>query len=186
MPPRMKAQPLNLDWLTESLAIGGSFPPDAAERLARDHEVTRVVDLRDEDCDELVSLRRHGIRHLHLPTPDARAISPADIARGVAWVARARAARRKVLVHCQHGIGRSALLAMCVLVDAGVPPLETMLLAKNAREVVSPSPEQLGAFILFAGQRRRATATWVVPSFDALAAIAYRHLQPAVQGGGGR
>jgi protein-tyrosine phosphatase len=186
MPGRNKAQALNIDWLTESLAVGGSFPQDAAGRLAGEHEITRVVDLRDEDCDEIVSLRRHGIHHLHLPTPDARAISPGNISRGVAWVARAMAARRKVLIHCQHGIGRSALLAMCVLVDAGVPPLETMLLAKDAREVVSPSPEQLAAFILFAGQRRRATATWVVPSFEALAAIAYRHLQPAVRGGRSR
>jgi hypothetical protein len=186
MAGRTKAEALNLDWLTEDLAIGGSFPPEATPRLAREYEITRVVDLRDEDCDEIVSLRRHGIRHLHLPTPDARAISPADIARGVAWVARAIAARRKVLIHCQHGIGRSALLAMCVLVDAGVPPLETMLLAKDAREVVSPSPEQLGAFLSFAGQRRRATAPWVVPSFESLAAIAYRHLQPAMRGGRSR
>jgi len=178
-----KAHALNLDWVTEYLAIGGSFPRDAAGRLAREHEITRVVDLRDEDCDEVVALRRYGIRHLHLPTPDARAISAADIARGVVWVGKSIAARRKVLIHCQHGIGRSALLAMCVLVDAGVPPLETMLLAKDAREVVSPSPEQLAAFILFAGQRRRATASWIVPTFEDLAAIAYRHLQPAVGGG---
>ena len=174
---------LNLDWLTEDLAVGGSFPREAAGRLAREHEITRVVDLRDEDCDEIVSLRRHGIRHLHLPTPDACAISPADLARGVAWVAGALAARRKVLIHCQHGIGRSALLAMCVLVDTGVPPLAAMLLAKDAREVVSPSPEQLGAFIAFAQQRRGPTASWVVPSFEALAEIAYRHLQPAARGG---
>ena len=186
MPVRMKTQALDLDWLTENLAIGGSFPGHAAGRLAREHEITRVVDLREEDCDEVVSLRRHGIRHLHLPTPDVHAISPADLARGVAWVAGAIAARRKVLIHCQHGIGRSALLAMCVLVDAGVPPLQTMLLAKDAREIVSPSPAQLAAFILFAGQRRPATASWVVPTFEDLAVIAYRHLQPAVVGGGSR
>jgi protein-tyrosine phosphatase len=186
MPGRVKAQALNLDWLTEHLAVGGSFPHDAAGRLAAEHEITRIVDLRDEDCDEVVSLRRHGIRHLHLPTPDACAISATDIARGVAWVAQALVARRKVLIHCQHGIGRSALLAMCVLVDAGVPPLETMLLAKDAREVVSPSPEQLAAFILFARQRRQAAAAWVVPTFEDLAAIAYRHLQPAVRGGRSR
>jgi protein-tyrosine phosphatase len=186
MPGRLKAQALNLDWVTDHLAIGGSFPAEAAGRLAREHEISRVVDLRDEDCDEIVSLRRHGIRHLHLPTPDACAISPEDIARGVDWVARAMSAGRKVLIHCQHGIGRSALLAMCVLVDAGASPLETMLLAKDARQVVSPSPEQLAAFILFAEQRRRATASWVVPTFEDLAAIAYRHLQPAVGGGQSR
>ncbi len=168
---------LGFDWLTDGLALGGSFPPAAALHLAREHRITRVVDLRAECCDEETALRRHGIRLLHLPTPDTCAVSPAKLAAGVSWVAAALAAGRRVLVHCQHGIGRSALLALCVLVDAGMPPLEAMRLAKDAREVVSPSPDQLRAFIGFAGRRRRLTSPWAVPSFEALAAIAYRHLQ---------
>ena len=54
------AMRLNFDWLTEVLAVGGCFPIQAAERLALEHGISRVVDLRDEDCDEELSLARHG------------------------------------------------------------------------------------------------------------------------------
>ena len=169
------AMRLNFDWLTEVLAVGGCFPIQAAERLALEHGISRVVDLRDEECDEELSLARHGIRLLHLPTEDCSAIARDSIAHGVAWVRAALAAKHRVLIHCQHGIGRSALLAMCVLVDGGMPPLAAMKLAKDARAVISPSPEQLRALMAFAAERR-AGETWTVPSFDELAAIAYWYL----------
>jgi protein-tyrosine phosphatase len=183
---RRNRSTLDFDWLTDGLAVGGSLPPDSAMRLARTHEITRVVDLRSEMCDDEAALKRQGIRLLRLPTPDTCAVARAKLETGVAWVAKALSAGRRVLVHCQHGIGRSALLAMCVLVDAGMPPLEAMLLAKNAREIVSPSPDQLRAFIGFVGRRRRLATPWIVPSFDALAAIAYRHLQRPGRAAGAR
>ncbi len=169
------AMRLNFDWLTEVLAVGGCFPVEAAERLAAEHGISRVVDLRDEDCDEELSLARHGIRLLHLPTQDCCAIGLASIAHGVAWVRAALAAQHRVLIHCQHGIGRSALLAMCVLVDGGMAPVAAMKLAKDARPVISPSPDQLRALLAFAA-RRHAGETWTLPTFDELATIAYRHL----------
>jgi protein-tyrosine phosphatase len=174
-----KPPTLDIDWLTEHLAIGGAFSTADAQRLVREHDITRVVDLRAEECDEELELRRHGIRLLHLPTPDRMAVAGRDLARGVAWVAKALAEKRRVLVHCQHGIGRSALLAACVLVASGMPPVEALLLAKNAREIVSPSPEQLQAFIAFVRRRRHRTAVWAVPTLDALGVIAWRHLQAA-------
>ncbi len=64
---------------------------------------------------------------------------------------------------------------MCVLVDGGMSPLAAMKLAKDARAVISPSPDQLRALIAFASEHR-ACETWTVPTFDELAAIAYRHL----------
>ena len=48
----------------------------------------------------------------------------------------------KVLIHCQHGIGRSPLLALCVLVDHGLEPLDALTLAKDRRAAVSPSRSQ--------------------------------------------
>jgi protein-tyrosine phosphatase len=166
---------LNFDWLTDALAVGGCFPIQAAARLVADHGISRVVDLRGEDCDEELSLARHGIRLLHLPTEDCRALSRDSLGRGVAWVRAALAGNQRVLIHCQHGIGRSALLAMCVLVDGGMAPLAAMKLAKDARAVVSPSPEQLRALLGFAAERR-AGRRWSLPTFEELAAIAYRHL----------
>jgi predicted protein tyrosine phosphatase len=169
---------VDLDWLTPALAVGGAFPTAAAERLAREHAIRRIVDLRSEACDEQAVLARHGIVLLHLPTDDNCAIAPAMLRDGVRWVGAALDGGHKVLVHCQHGIGRSALLALCVLVSRGQAPLDALERAKRARRIVSPSPAQLEAFIGFVGEMRAAldggSASWPLPSFDALAAIAYR------------
>jgi predicted protein tyrosine phosphatase len=167
---------LNSDWIAENLAIGGCFPVEAAENLARQLGIRRVVDLRAEACDEELALRRHGIAFLHLPTEDQCAIAPELLRAGVAWVGAALDRGYRVLIHCQHGIGRSALLALCVLVSRGATPTGALQQAKRARRVVSPSPEQLQAFIAFSREvQQTAEARWQVPTFEALAAVAYCH-----------
>lgn len=167
---------LDFDWVTPTLAVGAGFAPSDAFRLARDHEIRHVVDLRIEERDDERVLRRHGIELLHLPTEDVCAIDDEMIDDGVAWVNARLDRGARVLVHCQHGIGRSALLALCVLVSRGDEPLGALVRAKAARSVVSPSPDQLAAFARFcAAFRERTSAAWEVPGFAAMAAIAYRH-----------
>jgi predicted protein tyrosine phosphatase len=169
---------LNLSWITPQLAVGGRYPMEAATHLARALGVRHVVDVRVEDCDDERVLREHGITLLHLPTQDMRALQRRMIHDGVAWVRARLAEGHRVLIHCEHGIGRSALLALCVLVDAGHGPLGALALAKRQRAVVSPSPEQLEAFRAFCADWREAHApAWQVPTFDELAWIAYSHLR---------
>jgi hypothetical protein len=169
---------LDFDWIRPRLAVGGHIPPRHVPALAREHGVRRVVDLRQEDCDDAQLLGRHGIQLLHLPTQDCCAISQASLDRGVAWATAQLAAGERVLIHCQHGIGRSALLALCVMVAEGAQPLDALEGAKEARPRVSPSPEQLEAFRSWAGRHRDAgRPALVVPTLEALFQIAYRHLQ---------
>ncbi|HEX8568312.1 MAG TPA: dual specificity protein phosphatase family protein [Caulobacteraceae bacterium] len=167
----MSADALNLSWITPELAVGGSFPAAHAEHLARTLGVSAVVDLRAEACDDEAVLRRHGLTLLHLPTEDHCAVSPEMLADGAAFVRARLDAGEKVLVHCEHGIGRSALLALCVLVDRGADPLEALRLAKDRRELISPSPAQYEAWA--AWLRGRGLSP---PPFNAFAAVAYRHL----------
>jgi hypothetical protein len=171
---------MNLDWVTPELVVGGRFPMEAAAQLSQRLGIRYVVDVRVECCDDERVLREHGITLLHLPTEDLRAISQAMIRDGVAWVRERLERGAKVFIHCEHGIGRSALLALCVLVSRGLSPLEALTLAKRRRPKVSPSPEQLEAFMAFAEEWRQAQgASWTVPVFDELAAIAYSHLRPS-------
>jgi protein tyrosine phosphatase (PTP) superfamily phosphohydrolase (DUF442 family) len=162
----------NLDWLTPELAVGGSFPAERAEHLAAALGVGAVVDLRAEACDDAAELGRCGLLFLHLPTLDHHAVSPEMLAEGVAFAAAQAEAGRKLLIHCEHGIGRSALLALCVLVDRGMAPLDALELAKSRRALVSPSPAQYEAWQSWLQDRGVAP-----PGFDAFAAIAYRHLR---------
>ncbi|MFN7134395.1 MAG: protein phosphatase, partial [Myxococcales bacterium] len=60
---------LDFDWLTPGLAVGARFDCEAVPRLATEHRIRAVVDLRGEDCDDEALLSRSGIAFLHLPTP---------------------------------------------------------------------------------------------------------------------
>lgn len=169
---------LNLDWIDAQLAVGGRFPMEAAEQLAKREGIGAIVDLRIESRDDEDSLRVHGLEFLHLPTEDCCAIAPGMIDDGVTWVRTRLDAGTRVLIHCEHGIGRSALLALCTLVAGGTTPLDAMNRVKVARPVVSPAPEQLEAFRTWVGRYRQRTGAPIeVPSFDALAWVAYAHLR---------
>src|SRR4051812_2686943 len=76
---------LNLSWVTDSLAVGGSFDPRDVPRL-RAAGVTAVLDLRGEAVDDAEVLERNGINFLHLPTPDTYPPSQEHFERGVGWV----------------------------------------------------------------------------------------------------
>jgi protein-tyrosine phosphatase len=168
---------LDLDWLTPQLAVGGCYPIAAAEHLARALRVRCVVDLRVEDRDDERVLKRHGIELLHLPTQDGCAVSLPMLDEGVRWTGERLDAGARCLVHCQHGVGRSALLALCVLVARGEPPLRALEIAKGARGKISPSPEQLEAFRSWLARRRAAGAEVEIPGLTELAWIAYSHLR---------
>ena len=161
----------DFDWLTEQLAVGGCFAAERAADLARRHGIGAVVDLREEDRDDEEQLRRAGLAFLHLPAPDMEAHGVDGLDRGVAFVRDRLGRGDKVLIHCQHGIGRSPLLALCVLVDAGQAPLDALEHAKGRRSVLSLSRAQYDGW-----------AAWLtrhdhpVPSYHEFGCIAYRHL----------
>lgn len=169
---------IDLHFVAPGLAVGARFPMEAAVRLVREHGISRVVDLRVEACDDEVWLGRQGISLLHLPTEDTCAVAEERIRQGVAFVSEGLDRGEGVLVHCQYGIGRSALLALCVLVARGDAPLEAMRRAKGARRVVSPSPAQLQALVGFCAALKAETgAPWPVPEVRELGEIAWTHLR---------
>lgn len=169
---------IDLHFIAPGLAVGASYPMDAAARLAAEHGIARVVDVRVEACDDEVVLRRHGIQLLHLPTEDTRAVSQRMLRDGAEFVSTGLDAGERVLVHCQFGIGRSALVALCALVHRGAPPLAALETAKRARPKISPSPDQLEALRRFAARiRDERGCGWPVPTLAQLGDIAWRHLR---------
>jgi predicted protein tyrosine phosphatase len=158
-------------WLTDHLAVGGCFPIERAGELARDHGIGAIIDLRGEDRDDEERLRAAGIDYLHLPTPDLEPASVEMLERGVRFAREHIDRGDKVLIHCRHGIGRSALLALCVLVDEGWGPLDALAHAKGTRAVVSPSRSQYEGWADWLAKRGKAP-----PDYHTFGCIAYRHL----------
>jgi protein-tyrosine phosphatase len=163
---------VDLSWVTPEIAVGGCFARADIAALAREHQIRGVVDLRAEACDPELELDSHGIQLLHLPTFDHAAVSRPMLRAGVSFARRHLDAGDRVLLHCQHGIGRSGLLALCVLVDRGYSPILALELAKQNRPKVSPSPQQYEAWVGWLTERGIEA-----PDFLAFAQIAYRHLR---------
>jgi protein-tyrosine phosphatase len=163
---------IDLSWITPELAIGACFLECEIESLAYEYKIRAVVDLRAESCDGELELSELGIELLHLPTLDHDAVAPEMLRAGVAFSVRHIDAGDRVLLHCQHGIGRSGLLGLCVLVELGYSPVRALELAKYKREKVSPSPMQYDAWAQWLTSRGKEA-----PPFDRFAEIAYRHLR---------
>jgi rhodanese-related sulfurtransferase len=162
----------NFDWLTDHLAVGGCFPIERAGELAREHGIGAIIDLREEDRDDEEELRAAGIDFLHLPTPDLEPAAIGDLETGVRFARDHIGRGNKVLIHCQHGIGRSALLSLCVLVDHGWEPLEALAHAKDRRSLVSPSEAQYEGWAEWLASRGKEA-----PDYHSFGCIAYRHLE---------
>jgi protein-tyrosine phosphatase len=161
----------NFSWLTETLAVGGCFPIERAADLARKHRVHAVIDLRREDRDDERLLRSAGIHFLHLPTPDLEPATLQMLDRGVEFARPYLERGEGVLIHCQHGIGRSPLLALCVMVDQGWEPLDALMQAKDRRALISPSRSQYEGWAEWLAARGR-----TAPDYHSFGCIAYRHL----------
>lgn len=169
----MQAWTPNFSWIAPDLAVGGSFPVEQAAALAADHGVGAVIDLREECCDDADALACCGLEFLHLPTPDLMGVTQPMLDEGVAFARRMAEAGRRLLVHCEHGIGRSATLALCVLVDRGVEPMTALRQAKDARLKVSPSQSQYEAWMEWIA---RCAPQAPRPSYHEFGVVAYRHL----------
>jgi predicted protein tyrosine phosphatase len=162
----------NLSWIQADLAVGGSFPVEQAACLGREHGVGAVVDLRSEACDDTEALGACGLRFLHLPTPDMTGVSQPMLDAAVGFAREAARDGVRILVHCEHGVGRSAMVALCVLVDRGLGPLEALSLTKSRRALISPSKSQYEAWASWLTRRGVAN----VPSYHEFGVIAYCHL----------
>lgn len=158
---------IDLSWVQDNLAVGGYFPSSSVLQLAK-AGVRHVVDTRDSSTDEGHVLLAHGIDFVHVPVSDASNMVLPSIARAVQWAAPRLTRGDKVLLHCEHGMGRSVLLGLCLLVRLGAQPTEALLQMKHARPSASPSPRQLECFIAWTVQEAKRA-----PSWDDLARIAY-------------
>ncbi len=150
--------PPDLDWITDSLAVGGALR-DGYIPAVHALGIGSVVDLRSESRDNVAELIRLGIHFLHLPTRDWHPPTPEDLEQGSAWVLDEMAQGRKVLVHCQHGIGRSVILAAAVLVRMGYDWQEALRVVKAKRWGASPNAGQVEALTAFAQRMKGAPQT---------------------------
>ena len=133
---------LNLSWVTHHLAVGGRVHPQDIAALAR-LGVTAVIDTRSEYCDDARAMAEEQIELLHLPTPDTYPLSVEQLRQGAAWAQERMKKGGRVLIHCEHGVGRSVLLTSAVLVYDGMKANDALTLVQEKRWQASPNHRQI-------------------------------------------
>lgn len=133
---------LNMSWITHQLAVGGRIRPEDIHALARTG-ITHVVDTRSEYRDDEQAMAREHIELLYLPTPDTYPLTVEQLRQGASWVQERIRQGGRVLIHCEHGVGRSVLLACAVLVYGGMKAQDALKLVQEKRWQASPNQRQV-------------------------------------------
>ena len=133
---------LNMSWITDQLAVGGRIRPEDIKAVAQTG-VTAVVDTRAEYRDNAQALAKEHIELLYLPTPDTRPFTIEQLFQGSKWVQERMKQGGRVLIHCEHGVGRSALLACAVLVYGGMHAQDALHLVQEKRWQAAPNHSQV-------------------------------------------
>ena len=133
---------LNMSWVTDSFAVGGRVHPEDIKALAR-AGITHVVDTRAEYGDDAQLMAQEHIELLHLPVPDTRPFTIEQMMEGATCVHERIAQGGKVLIHCEHGVGRSVLLTCAVLVYDGMHARDALELVEEKRWQAAPNHRQV-------------------------------------------
>lgn len=129
------ARPRGGDWLDDEMRGWRERGIDVIVSMLTPEEIAEF-DL----VGETAAGAAQGMRLVSFPVPDRDVpVSRAGFLDLVSEVTRELTARRRVAIHCRQGIGRSALVALAVLIAAGLDPQEAVDRVSAARG--RPVPE---------------------------------------------
>jgi protein-tyrosine phosphatase len=116
------ARPRGGDWLAGELSGWRRAGIDSVLSLLTPGEEADL-DLRNE----AVTTKAHGMKFLSFPIRDREVPnSESELAAMLEKVDADLTSGKNVLIHCRHGIGRSGLVAACLLVTKGLSPEEAV------------------------------------------------------------
>jgi protein-tyrosine phosphatase len=130
----LSARPRGGDWLKDEIAHWKRAGINSVLSLLTPEEV-RDLDLREEAA-EIKSL---GLEYSSFPIPDRQVPqSEAKLGEELERVNKTLWAGRNVLVHCRQGVGRTGLVAACLLIKNGMSPGSAVDVVSAARGVAIP------------------------------------------------
>jgi protein-tyrosine phosphatase len=135
----LAARPRGEDWLEEDVVDWKRAGIQSILSLLTQEEQVELG-LRDEGRE----VQRQGLEFSSFPIPDLQVPrSEAKLAEELDKVAASLSAGKNVLIHCRQGIGRTGLVAACLLVKSGMSPGAAVEAASAARGMSVPeTPEQ--------------------------------------------
>jgi protein-tyrosine phosphatase len=134
----LSARPRGGDWLPDDVADWKRAGIGGVISLLESHE-EEEMDLRGES----VEVRGQGLEFSSFPIPDRQVpTSEAKLAQVLEKLDRSLSSGKSVLIHCRQGVGRSGLVAACLLVKKGMSPGAAIEKITVARGVAVPETKE--------------------------------------------
>jgi protein-tyrosine phosphatase len=132
-------RPRGGDWLEDEIQSWRRSGVDVVVSLLTREEQTEL-----NLCDEESLCRANGIEYVSFPIVDRSVPSSAEaFSEQVIKLAEQLGNGQSIAVHCRQGIGRAALVAICLLTVSGMEPAAAVERVSTARGCVVPeTPEQ--------------------------------------------
>jgi len=112
-----------MNHIVNNLWLGGQH--DADELVRHNPErITAILNVRGPDAYQPSgrnqSLEHPGKAYKYIAAPDTGVISPRHVREALAWLKEQTDKHERVLIHCKHGISRSAGFLAAFMVESGI------------------------------------------------------------------
>jgi protein-tyrosine phosphatase len=134
----LAARPRGGDWLADEIASWRRAGIDAVLSLLTPEEESEL-DLKTERQDAMAQ----GLEFISFPIPDREVpASEAEMASTLERLNRVLSSGQNIVIHCRQGIGRTGLVAACLLVSKGLAPEAAVRKLSTARGVAVPETSE--------------------------------------------
>ena len=134
----LAARPRGGDWLEDEAVAWQRAGISAVVSLLTPEEV-HELELENESR----AAKAAGMNFISFPIEDRQVpASEVDLSRLLEELDRYLKSGKNVVVHCRQGIGRTGLVAACLLVTQGVGPIEAVSRLSAARGLPIPETEE--------------------------------------------
>lgn len=125
--------PYDLTWITKQIAVGHA--PMSYEELdfIKNEGVVAIVNLCEEFSDLHEIEEQSGFEVYYLPTTDECAPDMEKMEEALHWLDEALYLKKKVLIHCRHGQGRTGTFLSAYLLRRGLALKNTEKKLKGTR-----------------------------------------------------
>jgi protein-tyrosine phosphatase len=132
------ARPRGGDWLEDELQSWRNSGVNAVLSLLTSSE-EQDLDLEAESR----LAKREGLKFLSLPIPDRDVpTSTSEVATVLGQLDADLAAGKNAVIHCRQGVGRSGLIAACLLVMKGKDPASAVMELERVRGTTVPETDE--------------------------------------------
>ena len=146
----------NFSWLIEG-EIAGMAKPASSEydfEFLKNKGFEAIVSLTELPLSEVLT-EEFGFRVKHIPVRDFEAPTLEQIEDFIAFAVNVRSEGKKLVVHCEAGIGRTGTVLACYLVSKGYNALDAIQEVRKKRPGSIETIEQEEVVLRFEGKNER-------------------------------